>query len=338
MLDDLRSMAVFAHVARGSSFADAARELGVSRAAVSHQIRRLEKRLGVPLTRRSTRSLSLTPAGQLFAERCQNMIAEASSALANIDLIRQEPRGRVVITCSNHFGQVHIVPALAEFRRRYRNIELDVLLTDSNLDIVARGIDLAVRAGPLSDSSLRARRLLTDETFLCAAPSYLEHYGVPTQPEHLADHRWVLYPRSLRYVTLGVGGRDRRIAVRGHVRLNNAASRLVFVLAGEGIARLPAYDARPRIASGELVRILPECRTTPVNVYLVHPERLGPSARRVADFLVEEHTHRVGTAPSIGSSIRSRAMEQVRGQRTSQPASSTQADMSHQDVEPAGDR
>ncbi len=286
MLDDLRSMAVFAAVARQGSFADAARELGVSRAAVSHQIRRLEERLGVPLTQRSTRSLSLTPAGEAFAERCENMVTEASSALAGIELMQQEPRGRVTITCSNHFGQLHITPALIEFRRRYREIELDLLFTDSNVDLVARGIDLAVRAGPLKDSSLRARRLLSDETFLCAAPSYLKRYGEPREAAELADHRWVLYPRSLRRIQLESDDGQHTVAVSGTIRTNSAASRLALVLAGEGIARLSGYDARPRLAAGELVRILPHHRTNPLDVYLVHAERLGPSARLLADYLV----------------------------------------------------
>ncbi|MEM9488792.1 MAG: LysR family transcriptional regulator, partial [Myxococcota bacterium] len=126
MLDDLRSMAIFESVARQGSFAAAARELGVTRAAVSHQIRRLEERLGVPLTHRSTRSLSLTPAGEAFAERCQRMVEEAEAGLAGVELVREEPRGRVRITCSNHFGQLSILPILIDFRRRHPGVELDI--------------------------------------------------------------------------------------------------------------------------------------------------------------------------------------------------------------------
>jgi len=286
MLDDLRAMAFFAVVARHGSFASAARELRVTRAAVSHQMRRLEERVGLPLMHRSTRRLSLTAAGEAFAQRCQAMMDEANAALSGAELLRREPRGRVRITCSHHFGQKRVIPVLVELRRTFPEIELDLLLTDANLDVVARGIDLAVRAGPLVDSRLRARRLLREPTLLCAAPAYLERRGTPRRVEDLSLHRFVLYPRTLRAITVGLGEEATKIAVHGDVRTNSATSRLAFVLAGDGLARLPAYDATPLLAAGHLVRVLPELELPPLEIFLVQPPKIGPTARLVADRLL----------------------------------------------------
>lgn len=287
VLDELRAMAVFATVVRCGSFAAGARALGLTRAVVSHHIRALEARLGVPLAQRSTRSFSLTPAGEAFRVHCERLLDEAHDGLRSMELLRAEPRGEVRITCSHHFGNKRIVPALLAFRRRYPAIRLHVALNDTNVDLVQQGIELAVRAGPLADSDLVARRLVREPTMLCAAPAYLRRHGVPAAAAELAQHRWVLYPPGQKSVTVEDGGREVQVAVQGDVATDSAASRLAFVLAGEGIARLPAYDAAALLASGELVRVLPEVATAPLDIHLVHGQRIGPSARLLRDFLLE---------------------------------------------------
>jgi DNA-binding transcriptional LysR family regulator len=288
ILDELRAMAVFATVVRAGSFAAAARSLGLTRAVVSHHIRALEAKLGVPLAQRSTRSFSLTPAGEAFRVHCERLLDEAHDGIRGMELLRAEPRGEVRITCSHHFGSKRIMPALLEFRRRYPAIRLHVAMNDSNVDLVQHGIELAVRAGPLADSSLVARRLVREPTMLCAAPAYLRRYRAPLTAAELEQHRWVLYPPTQRAATVRVDGKEMQIAVKGDVATDSAASRLAFVLAGEGIARLPAYDAGALLASGDLVRVLPEVETAPLEIFLVHSQRIGPSARLLRDFLLNE--------------------------------------------------
>jgi DNA-binding transcriptional LysR family regulator len=287
ILDELRAMAIFATVVRCGSFAAAARALGLTRAVVSHHVGALEAKLGVPLAQRSTRSFSLTPAGQAFSLHCERLLDEASDGIRSMELLRAEPRGEVRITCSHHFGNKRILPALLAFRRRYPAIRLHVAMNDSTVDLVQQGIELAVRAGPLADSALVARRLLVEPTVLCAAPGYLRRQRLPASAADLEQHRWVIYPPGQKSVTVRIGGADVQVAVHGDVLTDSAASRLAFVLAGEGIARLPAYDAAPLLASGELLRVLPEAETAPLEIYLVHAQRIGPSARLLRDFLLD---------------------------------------------------
>jgi DNA-binding transcriptional LysR family regulator len=285
ILDELRAMAVFATVVRSGSFAAGARALGLTRAVVSHHVRALEIKLGVPLAQRSTRSFSLTPAGEAFRVHCERMLDEAHDGIRGMELLRAEPRGEVRITCSHHFGNKRILPALLEFRRRYPAIRLHVAMNDANVDLVQQGIELAVRAGPLADSALVARRLVSEPTMLCASPAYLRRNHPLVSVADLEKHRWVLYPPSQRMLGVRAGGQDVQIAVRGDVVTDSAAARLAFVLAGEGVARLPAYDAAALIASGDLVHVLPEAETAPLEIYLVHSQRIGPSARLLRDFL-----------------------------------------------------
>lgn len=287
ILDELRAMAIFATVVRSGSFAAAARTLGLTRAVVSHHVRGLEAKLGVPLAQRSTRSFSLTPAGEAFRVHCERVLDEALDGLRSMELLRAEPSGEVRITCSHHFGNKRIMPALLEFRRRYPAVRLHVAMNDANVDLVQHGIELAVRAGPLADSSLVARRLVTEPTMLCAAPAYLRRQRAPASVAELEQHRWVIYPPSQKTVTVRAGGEDVQVPVRGDVLTDSAAARLAFVLAGEGIARLPAYDAAALLASGELVRVLPDVTTAPLEIYLVHSQRIGPSARLLRDFLLD---------------------------------------------------
>jgi DNA-binding transcriptional LysR family regulator len=286
ILDELRAMAVFATVVRSGSFAAGARALGLTRAVVSHHIRVLETKLGVPLAQRSTRSFSLTPAGEAFRVHCERLLDEAHDGIRGMELLRSEPRGEVRITCSHHFGNKRILPALLEFRRRYPAVRLHVAMNDANVDLVQQGVELAVRAGPLPDSDLVARLLVREPTMLCAAPAYLRRYGMPENVDELSRQPWIVYPPTQRAFTATVEGRAVDVAVQGDIVTDSAASRLAFVLAGEGMARLPAYDAAAPLASGELVRVLPGVETASLEIYLVHGRRIGPTARLLRDFLL----------------------------------------------------
>ncbi|PZP61592.1 MAG: transcriptional regulator [Pseudoxanthomonas spadix] len=287
LLDELRAMAIFATVVRCGSFAAAARELGLTRAVVSHHVGALETRLGVPLAQRSTRSFSLTPAGEAFRVHCERLLDEAFDGLRGMELLRAEPQGEVRLTCSHHFGNKRILPALLAFRRRYPAIRLHIAMGDANVDLVQQGVDLAVRAGPLPDSTLYARPLVHEATLLCASPAYLKRYGMPTTPEELKQHRWVVYPPSQRHTQIQVDGARIEIPVQGDIVTDSAVSRLAFVLAGEGIARLPMYDAAAPLAAGELMRVLPQAVTAPLDIYLVHSRKIGPGAKLLRDFLLD---------------------------------------------------
>ncbi|WP_341503924.1 LysR family transcriptional regulator [Gallaecimonas sp. GXIMD4217] len=274
--EQLKNMVVFSTVVRAGSFAEAARQLKLSRAVVSYHVKRLEAQLSVRLLNRTTRSLSLTEVGEQFYESCQRIADEANLAQLRLEQLRDEPRGHVRISAPTHLGSDFIVPALSEFRRLYPKISIDLTLSDELVDVVEQGIDLAIRGTQekLQDSSLIATRLTEIRAVLCASPAYLARQGQPERPEALADHQWVLYKRTPPLLILTKG--DTRVAVRmtGMVETNNAAARTAFVLAGDGIGRLPEFVARDGLATGELVQLFPDYQLPSIKVYAVY----GPGA------------------------------------------------------------
>ncbi|RJG42582.1 LysR family transcriptional regulator [Motilimonas pumila] len=285
--EQLKSMVVFAHVIEQGSLSGAAKRLGLSRAVVSYHIKKLEKQLNIKLINRSTRTLSLTEAGKDYYQHCKIIAEQASAANQHIENLKQDPVGLLKITCSVNVGMHTIVPALNEFRRLYPKIELDVTLTDDVVNIIKQGIDLAIRGAPLSDSGLQAAKLSTLHNCLCASPAYLKQHGIPLHPTELAGHQWVNYKLTSSTLELSKGERSYSVAMKASIHTNNAAARTAFVEGGHGLARIPLYDAEPKIQQGSLMRILEDYQLKPIQVYAVFPAG-GANARKLrllVDFL-----------------------------------------------------
>ncbi|MGB0835064.1 MAG: LysR substrate-binding domain-containing protein [Psychrobium sp.] len=269
--EQLKSMVVFAQVVEQGTLSGAASKLGLSRAVVSYHIKKLEQQLGVKLLNRSTRSISVTPAGEDYYQHCRVIAQQAALANQEIENLKNEPIGLLKITCPVNVGLQTIVPALNEFRHMYPKIELDVNLTDEVVNIVQQGIDLAIRGAPLANSGLQASKLATLETCLCGAPSYFERCGVPEHPSDLASHQWVLYKLTSNHLELTKANRSFSVTMQGGVTTNNAAARTAFVEAGHGIARIPVYDAAPKIKDGKLMAVLDGYQLKAIEVYGVFP-------------------------------------------------------------------
>jgi len=271
--DQLKNMMVFNQVVRHGGFSSAARQLGLSRAVVSYHVKRLEHQLAVKLLNRTTRSISLTDVGKQYYESCKLIAAEAEIANLKIENLRDKPEGKLAITCSVNLGLEVIVPLMAKFRSLYPGIELDLMLSDGVVDIVKEGIDLAIRAAPLVESGLKASRLSILPTVLCAAPSYLKKHGRPISPEDLSAHLWVCYSRTSKTlliskeVTKGQSKRQYSIEMKGPVSTNNAAARTAFVESGEGIGRVPYYDAHEKIKKGTLEQVLHGFKAAEIELY-----------------------------------------------------------------------
>ena len=271
--DQLRNMMVFNQVVRHGGFSSAARILGLSRAVVSYHVKRLEKELNVKLLNRTTRSISLTNVGKQYYESCKLIAAEAETANLNIENLRDKPEGKLAITCPVNLGLQVIVPIMTKFRRLYPGIELDLTLSDGLVDIVKQGIDLAIRAAPLVDSGLKTSHLSRLPTVLCASPSYLNKYGRPLTPEDLSTHLWVCYSRTSKTMLINKEGnkaqskRQYSLQISGPVSTNNAAARTAFVVSGEGIARVPYYDAHDKIQQGTLEQVLPGYKAADIDLY-----------------------------------------------------------------------
>lgn len=284
-------MEVFVRVVEEGSFSAAARRLGLTPSAVAKLIGRLEERLGVRLLARSTRSLRPTPEGDLFYEQASRILADIAEAEAGVSGAAA-PRGRLRISASIPFGTHCVVPLLPEFRARFPAVTLDVSLTDEVVDILAERTDVAIRHGPLRDSTLQARKLGVSRRALIAAPSYLERRGVPRTPAELADHDCLTFNYRRSFTDWVLAGPDgpKPMQVTGPLVVNNGETLRQAVLAGMGIGRTALYHVRPDLDSGRLVELLPEY--DPREMEEIHALFLGRGTmparvRAFIDFLVE---------------------------------------------------
>lgn len=284
-------MEVFVRVVEEGSFSAAARRLGLTPSAVAKLIGRLEDRLGVRLLARSTRSLRPTPEGDLFYEQASRILADIAEAEAGVSG-SSAPRGRLRISASIPFGTHCVVPLLPEFRARFPAVALDVSLTDEVVDILAERTDVAIRHGPLRDSSLQARKLGASRRVLIAAPSYLERRGAPQTPADLAGHDCLTFNYRRSFTDWILAGPDgpRPMQVSGPMVVNNGETLRQAVLAGMGIARTALYHVRHDLAAGRLVELLPD--HDPREMEEIHALFLGRGTmparvRAFIDFLVE---------------------------------------------------
>lgn len=284
-------MEVFVRVVEEGSFSAAARRLGLTPSAIAKLIGRLEERLGVRLLARSTRSLRPTPEGDLFYEQASRILADIAEAEAGVSGALA-PRGRLRISASIPFGTHCVVPLLPEFRARFPAVTLDVSLTDEVVDILAERTDVAIRHGPLRDSSLQARKLGVSRRVLIAAPSYLERRGVPRTPADLAAHDCLTFNYRRSFTDWVLGGPDgpKPMQVSGPLVVNNGETLRQAVLAGMGIGRTALYHVRPDLAAGRLVELLPDydpCEMEEIHALFLGRGTMPARVRAFIDFLVE---------------------------------------------------
>jgi DNA-binding transcriptional LysR family regulator len=288
---DLNRIAVFVRVVQAGSFTRAAQALGLPVSSVSRAVANLEEELAVRLLHRTTRKLSVTESGRQFFERMQAVIAETEEATLAVSGLAGEPRGLVRVTAPFNPAQ-RLPQIMAKILQRYPGLTIDLDLTHRRVDLVEEGVDLAIRAGVLQDSSLVARRIADSELGLFAAPSYLERQGRPRRLADLARHSCLEYrgrAGKLPWRFSGPKG-DESVAVSGPIVCNDMIFLRNSVLAGVGISLLPIQLMRPAVEAGEAERVLPRHAFDGGGMYLVwHSRRLLP-ARVVAvrDMLLEE--------------------------------------------------
>jgi DNA-binding transcriptional LysR family regulator len=280
-------MLVFAEVVATGSFTEAARRLGLSKASVSREVGRLERRLGAQLLRRTTRSMSLTEIGEIFYAGCQRVAEEAEAAERSVGELQAEPSGEIRLAASVSFGQLQIAPRLPAFLARYPKLRLRMDLTDRMVDLVGEKFDLAIRiSGRLADASLVQRRLCPIRFFVCAAPSYLERNGMPRAAAELERHNCLGVGASPWHRMLA---RSRAVRLSGDLNLDNGdALRRVAVL-GHGVVCLPTYLLSDDLRAGRLVRILPETLVLEASAFALYPQSRHPSpkVRALIDHLAE---------------------------------------------------
>lgn len=280
MLDQLRRMAVLATVVQTGSFVAAARQLQSTTSAISQQIRALERDMGVTLLHRSTRRLSLTPAGQRFHEGCAAMLAAARAAQDQLLQLRDAPEGELRISAPVGFAR-HAGPALAPLLQAHPGLSLHLEVDDGFTDLIDKRIDLAIRFGRLPDSSWVAQRLGEKRLALFAAPAYLARRGMPTTPRDLPRHDLIVagLPGAADGLPFTRGSVTERVPLRGRVGTSSMITARAFALEGLGIAIQPEPEVRGELAAGTLVPLLADWALPRLPVHLVTPRRDAQPAK-----------------------------------------------------------
>jgi len=289
--DRARALELFAAVVEGGSFSEAGRALGLSPSAVSRAIDRIEARLGVRLLLRSTRALSLTAEGQAYLQTARRILADLDDAEQQI-ADQGAPRGRLRVSAALSHGRLCVVPLLGAFAALYPHILVDIALTDTLVDVAAGQADIAVRFGPLADSSLTIRKLGETGRVIVASPDYLARHGMPQVPEDLLRHNCLNFNfrRAEPVWPFRRDGQDFALSVQGNIEANNGETLGQLAAIGVGVARVGAFSVAGEIADGSLVPILEGFN--PGDVEQIHAVFVGGAGtparvRAFVDFLAE---------------------------------------------------
>ncbi len=276
MSDRLNGVSVFVEAVEANSFSAAAQRLNLSRSAVGKTIARLEDRLGARLFHRTTRSQTLTEDGQAFYERCLRALEELRAGEAMLESGRKNVAGRLRVSMPVLFGRRCVAPILLKLAAEHPKLELDLNFTDSRVDVVEDGFDLAIRNGSLGEwPGLMTRRLAHQRMTVCASPDYLHIHGVPKTREELLDHHAILYARSgqVRSWLFPVeGGPDMEVLPRSRMRFDDLEMIADAGVAGLGLIWLPCWLVQERVRAGSLVRLFDNERRLSFDCHAVWPQ------------------------------------------------------------------
>lgn len=288
-MERLAAERMFVRVVETGSFAAAARRLGTSSGQASKLVARLEADLGVKLLNRTTRALSLTEAGQAYAERMRALLEGFDDLVTEVQNASAAPRGRIRLTAPLSFGTVRLAPVLARFARAYPEIALEVQFTDRIVNLVEEGFDAAVRVGRAMDGALVGRRLAGARMITVAAPAYLAARGTPETPHDLVGHDCILDMNNRDGAQWSY--RDGlRVTVSGRLTFSNASACLSAVEEGLGIAVMPDFVATEALAAGRVREILADWSDMKLGIHVLWPGRrnLPRKLRVLVDFLAAD--------------------------------------------------
>lgn len=292
-MEKFGAIPVFVAVVESGGFSSAARMLGVSKSAVSKRINQLERSLGVRLLHRTTRKLSLTEAGERYFEHAAQALIAADKAEDAVTELQGEPQGKLKISSPMSFGRLHVAPLIPKLLKRYPKLQVELIMDDRPVDLVATGLDVAIRSGPgsMPASALIARKLTPLRQVLCASPDYIKHYGMPGTPAELTAHNCILFSLSsdANEWTLIGDNTPETVSVSGNYSVNNSEALLEALREGIGIGRLPTFVAGPDLKTGRLVKLFESYRIPDHTFYAVFPEReyLPAKVRAFLDFAIE---------------------------------------------------
>lgn len=288
-MDQLSAMRAFVRVVQTGSFSAAAREQNTTQATISKKVAALEAKLTGKLLTRSSRELALTQVGAEYYDKCVAILAELDEADA---LARDEvasPKGVLRVSAPVALGCQILAPVLSEFLSLYPDIKVDLALTDKHVDLISEGVDVAIRAKELEDSSLIARHLFDNPLLLIAAPSYLECHGEPREPDDLKRHNCLIYSmlKSINIWHFSQSDQNHAVAVNGNFQSDSGDALLQLALNGVGLVQLPIWMVNDHLKNGRLKQVLSDYEGQPLPVNAIYPQsRYVPlKVRCFIDFL-----------------------------------------------------
>jgi len=301
IFDDMR---VFASVVEKGSFSEAGRALRMSPALVSSRIARLEGHLGVTLFIRTTRKVSITEAGKLYYDDCLDIRRRVEEAESRIIEGSDAPKGTLKVTSSSSFGNAFLIHKIPEFTARYPDIHVQYRMTDALVDLLADGLDISIRIGPLVDSSLKSRILAPCPRYIFASPEYLLRASTPETPHDLVHHNCLLlrFPGSkqFRWRFMDKNG-IYELPVSGSLDSNNGAALTEWALAGVGLIFKTYWEVAEHVKAGKLVPVLTGYMPNDAYIAALYPydRYLPPRVRVFIDFLAEQ----IKTTPYFSSTL-----------------------------------
>ena len=292
-MDNLGGILAFVRAAEARSFTKAAQQLGMSPSGVSKAISRLEDQFKVRLLHRTSRSVTMTPEGTAFYERCRQIVADLEDAEQMLSQSREAPQGALRVTLPLSIGRLHLARVVPEFARRYPEVNVSASFSDRLIDLIDEGYDVAVRLGKPPDSRLIARQLAAGTLMTCASPAYLKQHGTPRTPEDLAHHN------CIRFVAPNAGrafewkfqrdGKRFGVGVAGNLSLDHAEALVEAALAGTAMIQISSYITAPAVRAGYLKPVLTAFQVEAPTIWVMYPQNrhLTPRVRVFVDFLFE---------------------------------------------------
>ena len=293
----------FSALAAAGSLSAAARELGVSTAAVSKHLAQMESRIGVALVVRTTRRMSLTPEGELYLAHARRILGEIDGLEQLLGVASSTPKGLLRVNATLGFGRSHVSPLISKFVRKHPGVEVQLQLSVNPPPLTEDSYDVCVRFGEPPDSRVVSRRIAPNRRVLCASPAYLARHGTPKVPNDLARHNcigirqgeeaygvWRLSSGRGRHATV------ESIKTRGGLTTNDGEIAVNWTLDGHGIVMRAEWDVGRHLRSGRLVQVLPQYATPDADIYAVYPQRhqLAARVRAFVDFLAQSFGQQAG--------------------------------------------
>ncbi|SHO56197.1 LysR family transcriptional regulator [Vibrio quintilis] len=289
-MDKLETMKAFLAVVQEGSFSKASEKLNLSPQLVSKYVSWLEDKLKTRLLNRTTRKVSVTEAGRAYFERCQQILIDLEETENSLTNLEQHVSGTLTISAPMSFGTRHLARLLVDFQRLYPDVNIDLQLTDTKVDIVDQGIDVALRIGYLKNSTLIAKKITPIRLAICASPEYLKQYGEPSTPDELANHYYLKYTYSEdNFVFSQFNRQSAGLRLKHTITANNGDLLMNAAVHGGGIIIQPTFITGEAIARGKLKRILPGYEPSSLNMYAVYAHRkfLASKVRSFVDFVVQ---------------------------------------------------